>query len=77
MGELLLARPWDEIKPLLESEGMLYQTAETRSQRDFFPLDEMVLYVIRVGENSGGAVATLTPAPARSKSVIAYEENFL
>lgn len=73
MTDLRLARPWNAVK--LEADGIPYKTVETRSPRDFFAVDETSLYVIRVRENGGHSDLTLTPVPARSASVAAYEEE--
>ena len=74
MSDHLLARPWIDIRPQIETDGVTYELRETRSSRDFFAVDETSPYVVRVQECDGRCVFTLTPAPARSTSVAACEE---
>ena len=69
MTDALLARSWNEVRQEFEADGLPYKTAETRSPRKFFAVDEMTSYVIRVRESGGIGVFTLTNAPARSASV--------
>ena len=73
MRDHLLARPWIDIRPQIETDGVAYELRETRSSRKFFAVDEAESYVIRVRDADGVSVFTLTPAPARSASVAAYE----
>jgi len=75
MADLRLARPWNEIGPELEEDGIFYRMMDTRSPRDFFAVDETVYYVVRVQECGGSCVLTRTFAPARSPSVAAYEDR--
>ncbi len=75
MRDHLLARPWIDIRPQIETDGVAYEVRETRSSRKFFAVDGMSLYVVRVQECDGRCVFTLTPAPARSTSVAACEES--
>ena len=74
MSDHLLARPWIDIRPQIETDEIAYELRETRSSRKFFAVDGMSLYVVRVQECDGRCVFTLTPAPARSTSVAACEE---
>ena len=75
MADLLLARPWAAVRPQMEAAKACCTVQETRSPRVFFAVDAAALYVVRVRESDGGAAVTLTPAPARSTSVAAYEER--
>jgi len=76
MADLRLARPWDAIRSVCVTAGILYQMKETRSPRNFFAVDETAHYVVRVQERDGNCVFTRTFAPARSPSVAAYEKDF-
>ena len=49
---------------------------KTHSPRNFFPVDEAELYVIRMHQHSGECTVTLVSSPMRSASVAAYEEDF-
>lgn len=73
MGDLCLSRLWADVHPPLEAAHSPYAYKETRSPRTFFAVDEAESYVIRVRDADGVSVFTLTPAPARSASVAAYE----
>ena len=73
MADHLLARPWTDVRPQIEADGDTYELRETRSPRDFFAVDETLPYVVRAQESGRHTVLTLTHAPARSTSVIAYE----
>ena len=75
MEDSCLARPWADVHSLLAAEHSLYVCKETRSPRTFFAVDEAAPYVVRVRGGDGDPVFTLTPAPARSPSVAAYEEK--
>ena len=75
MADLHLARPWTDVRPQLDAEHAAYGTLETRSPRDFFAVDDTSPYVVRTRTCGGSIVLTLTPAPARSASVAAYEEK--
>lgn len=75
MTEPFLARPWSTVQQELDVEGMSYKMVETRSPRDFFAVDEMMPYVVRVQERGGNCVLTRTFAPGRSVSVAAYEQG--
>lgn len=75
MQDLFLARPWKEVKRQLEAEGIRYEAWETRSPRSFFPVDSAKTYVVRVRQDDHGCTVIHTPAPARSDTVAAYEEE--
>ena len=73
MADLRLARSWNTVIQELDAKGISYEMSETRSPRDFFAVDDMSPYVVRTRVCGGSIVLTLTPAPARSASVAAYE----
>ena len=75
MEDLRLARPWNEIRQDLEADDMPYEMVETRSPRTFFAVDESSSDVVRVCGRDGKCAYTLTPAPARSTTVAAYEQG--
>ena len=75
MADLRLARPWNTVIQELDAKGISYEMSETRSPRDFFAVDEMMPYVVRVQERGGSCVLTRTFAPERSVSVAAYEQG--
>ena len=75
MTERRLARPWSTVQQELDAKGISYDMAETRSPRDFFAVDEVVSYVVRVQERGGRCILTRTFAPRRSVSVAAYEQG--
>lgn len=75
MTDLYLARAWADVRTPAEAEHSACALQETRSPRDFFGVDETVPYVVRVRERGGRCILTLTPAPARSASVAACEEQ--
>lgn len=77
MSDHVLAYPWMDVRPQIEADGLSYELCETRSSRDFFAVDKTSLYVVRTQESGGYTLLTLTPAPARSASVTAYEEALL
>lgn len=73
MADLHLAHPWADVRSQLDAEHAAYVVQETHSPRDFFAVDDMSPYVVRTRVCGGSIVLTLTPAPARSASVAAYE----
>ncbi len=50
----IIGRPWQEIEPLLRSEGIAYERKMARPQRDFFETDERRFYVVRARQESDG-----------------------
>ena len=75
MEDLFLARLWNEIRSQMATRGVPYELGITRSPRNFFAVEEVVPYVVRVRRRNGKDMVTLTYAPARSTSVAAYEEE--
>ena len=43
----VIGRPWPEAEAILQSAGCAYQLERTYPTKDFFPIDEKQLYVIR------------------------------
>ena len=75
MADLRLARPWNTVIQELDAKGISYEMSETRSPRDFFAVDEMIPYVVRVQEHGGSCVLTRSFAPVRSASGAGYEQG--
>ena len=48
MAPDVLGRTAEEAKALLDAAGISYTTELTRPTKDFFPVDEAKLYVVRV-----------------------------
>ena len=48
MAPDVLGRPAEEAEALLRTAGVAFTTELTRPTKDFFPVDEAKLYVVRV-----------------------------
>ena len=71
MQDFFSARPWDEVRRELDAAGVPYVVTTTCASRQFFPVDKVHPYVLRVRE---GYAVTLAALPLRSAAVAAYEE---
>ena len=74
MQDLFLARPWETVRQMATERSILCTAEDTCAPRSFFPVDAEERYVVRV-RCGANCMVTLTPAPARSAAVAAYEEN--
>ena len=77
MQDSFSARPWDEVRRELDAAGVPYVVTTTCASRQFFPVDKVHPYVLRVRREGEGYAVTLAALPLRSAAVAAYEEYLL
>jgi len=64
----VIGRPWPEAEAILRSAGCAYQIERTYPTKDFFPIDEKQLYVIRGQLSDGQLKLTLAAKTVKRPS---------
>ncbi len=65
----IVALPWEEGEKILQKSQIAYVTEIARPTRDFFPVDEQRLYVLRLRELRGKLLVTLAAKQVPVKEV--------
>ena len=63
----IIGRPWKEAEEMLRGEGLSYEEERTFPSRNFFSIDEDLLYVVRARKGEDGIFHIVLAARMRKE----------